>query len=67
MKTNRLTEIKNKEHELKSQHQLENAFDKKRGSVEFKPQKINSKNIYPVKSKLTALKKQFPSPITFLI
>ena len=29
MKTNRLTEIKNKEHELKSQHQLENAFDKK--------------------------------------
>ena len=30
MKTNRLTEIKNKEHELKSQHQLENAFDKKK-------------------------------------
>ena len=29
MKTNRLTEIKNKEHELKS-HQLENAFDKKK-------------------------------------
>ena len=50
MKTNRLTEIKNKEHELKSQHQLENAFDKKRGSVEFKPQKINSKNIYGNKS-----------------
>jgi hypothetical protein len=45
MKTNRLTEIKNKEHELKSQHQPENAFVKKRGYVEFKPQKINSKNI----------------------
>ena len=29
MKTNRLTEIKDKEHEFKSQHQLENAFDKK--------------------------------------